>query len=210
MEGLQRPAEDQVREDAMIGKWSFWRPNGKPLDLSSILPGKGYSLYWMDLKEKDNALWISMISNENIYSARDTEYVLRDEDSKPMFYYAHNRSIIPRLSPSRSKVIISDYPATKACLLYVVDLKTKACYPVAEKALHSYASVVSLNNIMVVATEKGLSPDEKKILVWVELEYLMNVDGLKDYRDWSYVVDIKSGKVLKVFKEAKVPVAWWK
>jgi hypothetical protein len=209
MEGKYGPGQWTFAA-AMAGKWSFWRENGEPLNLESILPQEaGSRLYWVTLKESDGALWISMVSDEEGRQFNHKEYVQRKQDARPIFYYRHDRGITPRLSLSGSKVIISDYPATKARDLYVVDLKTKQRYPVSEKVMKSYQSAVSMENCIVLPTEKGLSPDEKKMLVWVELEYLMNVDGLKDYRDWSYVVDIKSGKVLKVFKTKKIPVAWW-
>jgi len=205
----RKQMEGDYSAGAMVGKWSFWRADGRSVDLISVFPRVGEDpLEGIQLRDEKDALWITTFTDRGPSGFEAREYVLREVDKEPILFYTHYRGAGGVLSPSGKKVVVLDQPATKSCVLYVADLVTGKCRQVDEEATRMYHDEVDTHGFIVVSDYGGVSPDEDRILVKMHLDYITQSDS--NYKPWSYVVDVNTGKVLQVIREANPPAEWWK
>jgi hypothetical protein len=73
------------------------------------------------------------------------------------------------------------------------------------------------NRLIITPQAYAFSPDDKQVLINMELIYISvpaEPSALaerlnRSYKNWWYVVDSTSGRVLREYRTSKTPTRWW-
>ena len=149
-------------------------------------------------------LWISISISENSGAYFENYETLRVKNMKPLLFYEDKRSIDIVSSHQGRLLLINDSPAVLGNEVIVEDLKNWKKWRLDGDVLNRYVSEKAIQkevkshhrNPFFSATM--FSPDDREALL--ESEDDQYGEPGHDYKPWFYVVDIKSGKVLKRFK----------
>jgi hypothetical protein len=145
-------------------------------------------------------------------------YIRRDTDSKWIPFYALERYLLVTLGNRRKLVLINDCPATKLCKVMIADLASHKSRQIDQPAVEMYQRDARLDNRLIIIPQAyTFSPDDKQVLINMELIYISVpveprelVERLnRTYKNWWYVVDSISGRVLREYHTSRITKRWW-
>jgi hypothetical protein len=135
-------------------------------------------------------------------------YVQLTPQSKPILFFTNERGVDPILGHHKQYMVVNDEAAHGANEIHVVDLSTGKDWKIDGALLIAYLSVFDKRDTRpILPYAAGLSPDDKQVLIQMTLGCGNGTDPDEPSRD--YVVDLKSGKILKEYKTDKIPDHWW-
>jgi hypothetical protein len=200
-------SDDYIDSTRVVGSWRFWTRHGKELHFPVVFPINQKDIESVNLQQ--DALWITTMDT----SYHRKEYVQISPESKLILFYEHGRAISPVLSHTQQYILVDDSPATHSSEIYIVDLKNGKKWRIDNPARNYYFQEVPLKGIEVLPEFNSFSPSDEQVLIHMFLGYTFpsakNPHPEKNYQDWSYVVDSKSGKILKEYRTMKIPTHWW-
>ncbi|MDX1565518.1 MAG: hypothetical protein R3236_08940 [Phycisphaeraceae bacterium] len=124
--------------------------------------------------------------------------------AKPI--YTHDRGVRVKVGRTSTYAVINDHFATKACAVFAVDLASGKAWRLDREALskHTATAPPQWRPSDQAIEARDISPDDRAALLVMNKSY-----GI-DSEQWSYVVDIKTGRVIRQFKtDGFVPRNWW-
>ena len=145
-------------------------------------------------------------------------YVRRHNDRKWIPFYVRERYLLVTLGHRRRLVLINDCPATKTCKVMIADLALHKSRQIDQPAIEKYRRDARPDNRLITIPQAyAFSPGDKQVLINMELIYISvptepseSVERLnKSYKNWWYVVDSKSGRVLREYCTSRMPKRWW-
>jgi len=145
-------------------------------------------------------------------------YIKRDGDRKWIPFFVRERSVLMTLGNRRRLVLINDCPATKFCKVMIADLASHKSRQVDQPAIEMYRRDARMDNRLIIIPQAyAFSPDDKQVLINMELihisvsaeprELVDRLNGI--YKNWWYVVDSVSGRVLREYRTGLIPRRWW-
>ena len=147
------------------------------------------------------------------------EYISRTKDVGWIPFYTNERSVLVTLGHRKRLVLVNDCPATKSCKVVVVNLASRNRRQIDRSATMAYLRHgLPDKRLGIIPQAYAFSPDDRKVLINMELVYISApaeqrqlVDRLNSsYRNWWYVVDSLSGRVLHEYRVAKLSRSWWR
>ena len=146
-------------------------------------------------------------------------YIRRDSDREWIPFYTDERFLLVTLGNQKRLVLINDCPATKFCKVMVADLASHKNRQVDQQAIEMYRRNARPDErLMIIPQAYAFSSDDRQILINMELIYISisaekkyqaEVDRLaKSYKNWWYVIDTESRRVLREYRTSKIPKQW--
>ena len=145
-------------------------------------------------------------------------YIKTGGDRKWIPFFVSERYVLVTLGNRRRLVLINDCPATKFCKVMIADLASHKSRQVDQPAIEMYRRGARLDNRLIIIPQAyAFSPDDKQVLINMELIYISVpaeprelVERLnRSYKNWWYVVDSVSGRVLREYRTPIIPRRWW-
>jgi len=190
---------------------SFYDEDGKSIEYKTWVE-PAFDVADIRIDKQKNCQFFSL------YSSGDRprlEYIQRPSDTKPILFYRYERAIDATLGNKGRLVLVNDIPATKSSEILIVDLMTKKKWHIDNQVIHRYHQDVNSKDYCVLPQPVGFSPDDQKVLIQMVIGYCYKYQpGIserfeKKYDMWAYVVDSKSGNILREFRDKKLPENWW-
>ncbi len=141
-----------------------------------------------------------------------TVYIQRDDDAASRVLYTHERGVRILLGHTGRYALIHDYFATKACNVVVAEIKTGRNWRIDKPVREAHARTASKEwaSIYFTPSAVAFSPDDGQVLISLSRDLLQHKDA-KPCPVWSYVVETRTGKVLREYRtDGRVPRRWWK
>ena len=141
------------------------------------------------------------------------DYIRRDSDRKWIPFYVRERYLLVTLGNRRRLVLINDCPATKFCKVMVADLASHKNREIDQQAIEMYRRDARPDErLMIIPQAHAFSPDDKQVLINMELIYIsvpaepreLGERLNRSYKNWWYVVDSKSGRVLREYRTSRI------
>jgi hypothetical protein len=219
MDKVTRSRFSRRRDGTSIG--IVWAVSLFGLTIAQSALGQG-------LIHRGDNVWVNLQGNTirvQDYEVRETfdpkttarkDFIKRNTDLQPILFYTHERGIEMTLGHQRRLVLINDYFASKACQVIVVDLESGNRRRIDEAVVKTYyRHFVRDKRVYMAAQAYGFSPDDKKILIGMVLDYTFahsreEADLLSKLtpKAW-YIVESSNGRVLREFRENDPPERWW-
>jgi len=165
-------------------------------------------------------LWLNgyEVKEESDSDGIGREYIRRAEDRRWIPFYTRERYVLVTLGHRRHLVLVNDCPATKLCKVKVVNLFSGESKQIDTSATKTYKRNASPDEHLVIIPQAyAFSPDDRKVLIHLELIYISVPAEQRDlanrlnrsYKNWRYVVDSASGRVLREYRTSTLPRKWW-
>jgi|SRR5215813_5147331 len=147
------------------------------------------------------------------------EYIRTTKGGGWILFYTNERSVLVTLGHRRRLVLVNDCPATKSCKVMVVNLASRKSRQIDRSATGAYLRHASPDKRLIIIPQAyAFSPNDSKVLINMELIYVSAsaeqpqlVDRLNSsYRNWWYVVDSMSGRVLREYRTSRLSRSWWR
>lgn len=186
--------------------------------VSSAQVGRRRDVAWVspqDVPLQLNGYEVKEVTEPN--NARRA-YIKRDTDSKWRPFYPIERSIDVTLGNRRRLVLINDCPATKFCKVMVADLTSHKSKQIDQPAIETYRRHAHPDNRLIIVPQAySFSPDDRQALINMELIYISVPAEPRElakmlnrsYRNWWYIVDSVTGRVLREYRTNQIPKRWW-
>ena len=179
---------------------------------------------------RGNAVWVSPRPNQTYQLAgyEVTErfcsddqltrcvFIKRHFDRQPILFYTHFRVIVLTLGHRKRLVLINDWEATKSGKVVVENLRSGARKQIDKRAVAIYRRRARPDRRLIIVPEAcEFSPDDKQVLIKIVKEDVTaataeeSIAASRTYKPWSYVVDSRTGNVIREFRSKKIPTRWW-
>ena len=145
-------------------------------------------------------------------------YIRRDSDREWIPFYHRERYLLVTLGNQKQLVLINDCPATKFCKVMVADLASRQSRQLDQRAIEMYRRNARPDKRLIIIPQAyAFSPDDRRVLINMELIYIsvpaeqhdLAVRLNRSYKNWWYVVDSTSGRVLREYRTSKLSKRWW-
>jgi hypothetical protein len=188
-----------------------------PVSFAQTINRKGVT--WVAPTTETLSLNTYKVKEETDAGGIKREYISRSEGRGWIPFYTNERSVLVTLGHRRRLVLVNDCPASKSCKVVVVDLASRKHRQIDRAATRAYLRHASPDRRLVIIPQAyAFSPDDSKVLIHMELIYVSApseqrqlVNRLdRSYRDWWYVVDSVSGRVLHEYHNPRLFRSWWR
>jgi hypothetical protein len=160
------------------------------------------------------------------------DYIRLSAESGLIFFYQHGRGIEPILGHFKQLILVNDQPAHLSNEVHMVDLKNRKNWRIDGEVLTRYSSLYLKEfkslpqkiqktyvrdlqknydslGLTILPIAKGFSPDDSQALIQMTLCMVTDPTDINKFKNRSYVVNSKSGKILIEYKTDKIPDHWW-
>lgn len=142
-------------------------------------------------------------------------YVLRRGGKGRRLIFIHSRGASECVGPSGRLALINSFPATKLVEVYGADLTSGKSWRIDEQATRLYRDHAQPNPAaIIVANGEDMSPTDDETLLRMDMIYASVPTPEQAAQLWKtfhqswYVVDSRSGKVLREYRSSP-PMKWW-